>query len=72
MGIDESRHFISHPLRPGGAWIAAHRYVSYMAQKGSADPEKGEPSLRLLSDRFRSVTATSHMKYAFSLYPLCK
>ena len=34
---------------------------------GSAGPEKGEPSLRMLSDRFRSVTATSHMKDAFFL-----
>ena len=34
---------------------------------GSAGPEKGEPSLRMLSDRFRSVTATSHIKYAFFL-----
>ena len=33
MGIDEPRHSISHPLRPGGVWIVAHRYLSYMAQK---------------------------------------
>ena len=39
---------------------------------GKAGPEKGEPSLGMLSDMFRSVTATSHMKYAFSLYPLRK
>ena len=26
---------------------------------GSAGREKGEPSLRMLSDRFRSVTATT-------------
>ena len=39
---------------------------------GNAGPEKGEPSLGMLSDRFRSVTATSHMKYAFSSYPLCE
>ena len=38
----------------------------------NAGPEKGEPSLGMLSDLFRSVTATSHMKYAFSLYPLRK
>ena len=38
----------------------------------NADPEKGEPSLGMLSDLFRSVTATSHMKYAFSSYPLRK
>ena len=31
----------------------------------NAVPEKGEPSLEMLSDLFRSVTATSHMKYAF-------
>ena len=39
---------------------------------GNSCPEKREPSLGMLSDRFRSVTATSHMKYAFSSYPLCK
>ena len=39
---------------------------------GNAGPEKGEPSLGMLSDLFRSVTATSYMKYAFSLYPLRK
>ena len=38
----------------------------------NAGPEKGEPSLGMLSDRFRSVTATNHMQYAFSSYPLCK
>ena len=38
----------------------------------NAGPEKGEPSLRMPSDLFRSVTATSHMKYAFSSYPLRK
>ena len=38
---------------------------------GNAGPEKGEPSLRMLSDLFQSVTATNHMKYAFSSYPLC-
>ena len=38
----------------------------------NAGPQKGEPSLGMLSDRFRSVTATSHMKNAFFLYPLCK
>ena len=39
---------------------------------GNAGPKKGEPSLGRLSDLFRSVTATSHMKYAFSSYPLRK
>ena len=39
---------------------------------GNAGPEKGEPSLRMLSDLFQSVTATNHMKYAFSSYPLYK
>ena len=38
---------------------------------GNAGPEKGEPSLRMLSDQFRSVTATSQMNYALSSYPLC-
>ena len=38
----------------------------------NAGPEKGEPSLGVLSDLLRSVTATSHMKYAFSSYPLRK
>ena len=38
----------------------------------NAGPEKGEPSLGMLSDLFWSVTATSHMKYAFSSYPLRK
>ena len=33
---------------------------------GNAGPEKEEPFLWMLSDRFRSVTTTSHMKYAFS------
>ena len=39
---------------------------------GNAGHEKGEPSLGMLSDLFRSVTATTHMKYAFSSYPLRK
>ena len=38
----------------------------------NAGPEKGEPSPGVLSNLFRSVTATSHMKYAFYSYPLCK
>ena len=39
---------------------------------GNAGPDKVEPSLGMLSDLFRSVAATSHMKYAFILYPLRK
>ena len=38
----------------------------------NAGPEKRESSLGMLSDLFRSVTATSHLKYAFSSYPLRK
>ena len=38
----------------------------------NSGPEKGEPSLRMPSDLFRSVTATSHIKYVFSSYPLRK
>ena len=38
----------------------------------NAGPEKEEPSLGMLSNLFRFVTATSHMKYTFSSYPLRK
>ena len=38
----------------------------------NAGPEKGEPSQEMPSNLFRSATATSHKKYAFSWHSLRK